>query len=92
MNETFLLETPTAVRIYERVKDLPVVDYHCHLNAAEIYNDKHFSGITEVWLGGDHYKWRAMRNMGIDVSDVWVREKVRDSILKFKRYFIHGAI
>lgn len=65
MNETFLLETPTAVRIYERVKDLPVVDYHCHLNAAEIYNDKHFSGITEVWLGGDHYKWRAMRNMGI---------------------------
>ena len=66
MDEKFLLNSSTAERLYAAIADLPIVDYHCHLDASEIYNDKHFASITEVWLGGDHYKWRAMRNMGVE--------------------------
>lgn len=65
LDNDFLLDSPTAVDLYNEIKDLPIVDYHCHVDAKEIYEDKKFSSITEAWLGGDHYKWRAMRNMGI---------------------------
>lgn len=65
LDNDFLLDSPTAIALYDEVKDLPIVDYHCHVDAKEIYEDKKFSSITEAWLGGDHYKWRAMRNMGI---------------------------
>ena len=47
-------------------KDLPIIDYHCHLSPKEIYEDLKFKDLTEVWLKGDHYKWRVMRAHGID--------------------------
>ena len=67
MDENFLLETPTAVTLYHNyAKDMPLFDYHCHLSPKEIAEDKRYRNITEVWLGGDHYKWRAMRSNGVE--------------------------
>lgn len=60
------LKSETAKRIYASVKNLPIIDYHCHLSPREIYEDKPFDGIGEIWLSGDHYKWRLMRQAGID--------------------------
>lgn len=65
MAEDFILSTETAVYLYENyAKNQPIIDYHCHINPREIAEDKVFSGITEAWLGGDHYKWRAIRACG----------------------------
>ncbi|MFJ5769896.1 glucuronate isomerase [Psychrobacillus sp. NPDC093180] len=67
MDETFLLSTDTATTLYNTfAKDLPIIDYHCHLSPKEIYENKTFQNITEAWLYGDHYKWRAMRANGVD--------------------------
>ncbi|MDR0540049.1 MAG: glucuronate isomerase [Spirochaetaceae bacterium] len=67
MDGNFLLETETAQKLYhEAAKDEPIFDYHCHLIPAQIAENKCFKTITEVWLGGDHYKWRMMRAMGFD--------------------------
>lgn len=67
MEDDFLLENNTAERLYhEYAKDLPVIDYHCHLPPQEIADDKVFANMTRIWLDGDHYKWRAMRANGID--------------------------
>lgn len=66
MDENFLLETETAQRLYhEHAASMPIIDYHCHLSPQLIAEDHRFSGITELWLGGDHYKWRAMRSNGV---------------------------
>ncbi len=66
MDENFLLTTKTAERLFHQVAAFqPIYDYHCHLDAKEIYEDRHFENITELWLGGDHYKWRLMRAAGI---------------------------
>jgi glucuronate isomerase len=66
MNENFLLKNETAISLFHNyAKDMPIIDYHCHLNPKEIYENKRFKNITEVWLYGDHYKWRAMRANGI---------------------------
>lgn len=67
MDEDFLLSTETAKKLYhEHAAAVPVLDYHCHINPAEIANDRKFDNITQVWLGGDHYKWRQMRSNGIE--------------------------
>ncbi|MGF1638916.1 MAG: glucuronate isomerase [Cyclobacteriaceae bacterium] len=67
LDENFLLESKTAERLYhEHAAKMPIIDYHCHLPADEIANDKKYSSLTEIWLNGDHYKWRAMRTNGID--------------------------
>jgi glucuronate isomerase len=67
MDETFLLSNMTAISLYNTfAKDMPIIDYHCHLSPKEIYENKAFKNITEVWLYGDHYKWRAMRANGIN--------------------------
>ena len=47
-------------------ENMPILDYHCHINPQEIYEDRKFDTITQVWLGGDHYKWRQMRSNGVD--------------------------
>ena len=66
MDENFLLTTPTAEKLYhEFAENAPVLDYHCHINPQEIYEDRKFENITQVWLGGDHYKWRQMRSFGV---------------------------
>lgn len=63
----FLLETPAARELYHGVAEsLPIVDYHCHLSPKDIASDRRFATITEPWLEGDHYKWRAMRTCGVD--------------------------
>lgn len=67
MDKEFLLETETAQTLYhEFAADMPIVDYHCHINPKEIAEDRKFENITQVWLGGDHYKWRFMRSCGVD--------------------------
>lgn len=67
MDENFLLLNETSVKLFHNyAKDMPIIDYHCHINPKEIYENKKFKNITEVWLYGDHYKWRAMRSNGID--------------------------
>ncbi len=69
MDKDFVLKNQTAVTLYENyAKDMPIFDFHCHLPIEEIYNDRKFENITECWLGGDHYKWRLMREMGVDES------------------------
>ena len=66
MNEDFLLKTETAKKLYhEHAAKMPIIDYHCHINPQEIYEDRRYDSITQVWLGGDHYKWRAMRSCGV---------------------------
>ena len=74
MDKDFLLGTETAQHLYhDYAKHMPLVDYHCHLNPREIYEDRRFNNLAEVWLGGenpdgsyfgDHYKWRLMRSNG----------------------------
>lgn len=67
MDNHFLLNNETAIRLYhDYAKEMPIIDYHCHLSPKEIYEDKTFKNITEIWLYGDHYKWRAMRSNGIE--------------------------
>ncbi len=66
ITENFLLQTESARKLYfDHVQHLPIIDYHNHLPPAEIAADKKFTTITEAWLYGDHYKWRAMRANGI---------------------------
>ncbi len=67
MDKDFLLSTETARVLYhEYAAKCPIIDYHCHLSPEQIYNDVRYETITQVWLGGDHYKWRLMRCAGID--------------------------
>ena len=67
MDRDFLLYNDTAKKLFhESAADMPIFDWHCHLSPKEIYENKQPSDIAELWLGGDHYKWRAMRSFGID--------------------------
>ena len=67
MDKDFLLETETAKELFHNYAEhMPILDYHCHINPQEIAEDRKFDNITQVWLGGDHYKWRQMRSNGID--------------------------
>ena len=67
IDENFLLNNKTAETLYhEFAKEMPIIDYHCHLPPDQIAEDKNFENLTQVWLYGDHYKWRAMRANGID--------------------------
>ena len=67
MDPDFLLSTETAKKFYhDWAERMPVVDYHCHINPEDIALDRKFDNITQVWLGGDHYKWRQMRANGVE--------------------------
>ena len=82
MDEEFLLSTETAKKLYHEVAEqLPIIDYHCHISPKEIYEDRRFDTITQVWLGGDHYKWRTMRANGatedLVTGDASDRDKFR---------------
>lgn len=67
IDEDFLLQTQTAQKLYhEHAEKMPIFDYHCHINPKDIAEDRSFNTITEIWLYGDHYKWRAMRTNGVD--------------------------
>jgi glucuronate isomerase len=66
-SENFLLYNKTSQQLYHEVaENLPIIDYHCHLSVKEISDNKKFDNLTQIWLYGDHYKWRAMRTNGID--------------------------
>ncbi len=66
IHDDFLLETDVAAELYhDHAENLPILDYHCHLPVEQIAEDHYFRSITEIWLKGDHYKWRAMRANGI---------------------------
>ncbi|EKU93902.1 Uronate isomerase [Alloiococcus otitis] len=65
MDDHFMLQNKASLELYQRVKDLPIYDFHCHLDPKEIYEDQPFDNIVDLWLGGDHYKWRLMRANGV---------------------------
>ncbi|TKG90454.1 glucuronate isomerase [Puteibacter caeruleilacunae] len=67
LDENFLLQTETAERLYhEHAAKMPIIDYHCHIPPQEIADNKQFANMTEIWLKGDHYKWRGMRTNGVN--------------------------
>lgn len=80
MDQDFLLSTETAQKLYhEYAEKMPIIDYHCHIDPREIYEDRKFENITQVWLEADHYKWRQMRSNGVEeryiTGDATDREK-----------------
>ena len=84
LNENFLLQNSTAEQLYhDFAKDLPIIDYHNHLLPDEIANNKSFSSITEIWLKGDHYKWRAMRTNGINEKYITGETSDKDKFIKW---------
>ena len=69
LDENFLLQNKTSQKLYhDYAKEMPIIDYHCHLPPDQIANDINFENLTQVWLYGDHYKWRALRANGVDES------------------------
>lgn len=80
MDENFMLHSETAQRLYHTFAEgMPILDYHCHISPEEIARDRRFENLTQVWLGGDHYKWRLMRANGVEeryiTGDASDREK-----------------
>ncbi len=71
INKDFLLTNKVAKKLYhDYAEKLPIIDYHCHINPQEIYENKKFKNITEIWLGGDHYKWRLIRSNGVPENEI----------------------
>jgi glucuronate isomerase len=84
MDEDFLLTTETAKRLYhDYAEAMPIIDYHCHIDPQQIAEDHQFSDIAEAWLGGDHYKWRAIRSNGIEEEEITGSAPAR---VKFQRW------
>ncbi|MBQ9729994.1 MAG: glucuronate isomerase [Clostridia bacterium] len=81
--EELLLGSETAKKLYSLVKDLPIIDYHCHLDQNKIAADAGFSDIGELWLAGDHYKWRAMRLCGVDEEYITGGASYKEKFLKY---------
>ena len=85
IDENFLLKTETAKKLFnDYAKAEPIYDFHCHLNPQEIYENKNFEDISDVWLGGDHYKWRAMRSLGVPEAEI--TDKNADKLNKFVKW------
>ncbi len=84
MDKNFLLQTETAQKLYfDYAAVTPVLDYHCHINPQEIYEDRRFDNITQVWLGADHYKWRFMRSCGVDERYITGDASDKEKFLKW---------
>jgi glucuronate isomerase len=84
MDQDFLLDTATAKKLYhDYAKQMPIIDYHCHLPPAQIADDSKFENITQAWLYGDHYKWRAMRTNGVDESYCTGNQTDKDKFLQW---------
>ncbi len=67
LSDDFLLDTETARTLYHTyAAPMPIADYHCHIDPKDIWEDRRFENITQLWLGGDHYKWRLMRSNGVE--------------------------
>ena len=76
------LSTNSAKKIYDEVKELPIIDYHCHLDQNKIARDEGFLDIGELWLSSDHYKWRAMRLCGVDEKYITGEASYREKFIK----------
>lgn len=84
LSDDFLLQNDIAKTLYHQyAKDLPIIDYHNHLPPAEINANKKFENISKIWLAGDHYKWRAMRTIGINENFITGNASDKD---KFKSW------
>ena len=84
MDEDFLLQTDVAKKLFhDYAEKMPVLDYHCHINPQEIAQDRQFENITQVWLGGDHYKWRFMRSCGVDEYYITGEASDKEKFLKW---------
>ena len=84
INDNFLLENNTAVELYNSyAKDLPIVDYHCHIESKEIAEDINFDNLADLWLKGDHYKWRLMRTCGVDEKYITGDASGKEKFLKW---------
>ena len=84
INDDFLLNTKAAKELYHgHAEKMPIIDYHCHLPPREIAEDKRWGDIAEVWLGGDHYKWRQMRSNGVDEKFITGDASWHDKFVKF---------
>ncbi len=89
MDKNFLLETKTAQKLFEACKDEPLWDYHCHLPPEQIAENKKFDSITDIWLGGDHYKWRQMRTYGVTEDFITGNADPYDKFLKWAETIEH---
>lgn len=84
IKDNFLLTNKIAYKLYyEYAKNMPIFDYHCHLPEKQILENKPFSDIYEIWLGGDHYKWRLMRNYGIDESYITGNKSNKEKFMAY---------
>lgn len=84
IKKDFLIKNEVGKKIYnEYVKDLPIIDYHCHLDPKEIYDDIVFKDLSEAWLGGDHYKWRLMRASGIEEQYITGNKSGKEKFMKW---------
>ena len=84
IDDNFLLNSETARRLYrEHAAKLPIIDYHCHLDPKMIAEDHRFESITELWLGGDHYKWRALRSNGVPERFITGDASDREKFMKW---------
>lgn len=81
--DDLFLDSDPAKEIYAAIKDLPIIDYHCHLPPADVARDAGFSGLGELWLSGDHYKWRAMRLCGVEEDYITGKADYREKFLKY---------
>jgi len=71
IHDDFILQTETAKALYHKyAENMPIIDYHCHINPKEIYENRKFENITQIWLGGDHYKWRLIRSNGVCENEI----------------------
>ena len=84
LHDDFLLRTPTAAALFHsHAKKMPIYDYHCHLDPRLIYEDVQFENITQLWLSGDHYKWRILRSNGVDEYFITGTAPDREKFRKF---------
>ena len=84
MDEGFLLNNETGAKLYnDFAKEMPIFDYHCHLNPKEIADNKKYRNMTEIWLGEDHYKWRALRANGIEEKYITGASDDKEKFLKW---------
>src|ERR1035437_9866609 len=77
LDDNFILQTTTAQKLFRsHAKNMPIIDYHCHLSPKDIAENRQFDNLTRIWLEGDHYKWRAMRANG--VNEEYITGKISD--------------
>ncbi|MBD3949084.1 glucuronate isomerase [Tuanshanicoccus lijuaniae] len=84
-DKNFMLNNEPAKKLYEQIKEEPIFDYHCHLNPQEIFEDEVYDNIVDLWLGGDHYKWRLMRANGIAENEITGSASKLDKFKAFAR-------